>query len=283
MYSQSITREHRTAFLIALDRSGSMCEMIETPDGLRTKAEVVCDITNSLLFELIERARRHDGVRNYYDIAVIGYSGGGIEPLLGDKWFLPVSELASLEPTITTRVVNRTTPDGKQTLHRLQSPAWITPNAEGETPMYELFCQIHSLVKEGCADPSHRESFPPVVFHITDGEASDCCREDLVALCRAIGEEATADGATLLLNSHLSSNTLQPRILFPNRIEELHENRYARVLYECSSEMPACFEEQIRHLRGDHAPDPFRGMSYNCSIRELVSLLNIGSISRPLL
>lgn len=282
MYSQSITRNHRTAFLIALDRSGSMCEQMETPDGLRTKAEVVCEITNSLLFELIERARRHDGVRDYYDVAVIGYSGRGIEPLLGEKWFMPVSELAAIEPNSTTRLVSRTTPDGGTALHRLTQPEWITPNAEGETPMYELFCQIHALVKEWCADPRHRESFPPVIFHITDGEASDCNREDLVELCRAIRQEGTADGEVLLINSHLSSHTLRPRILFPNRIEELHENRYARLLYECSSEMPSLFEEEIRRLRGDHASGPFRGMSYNCSIGELVSLLNIGSISLPL-
>ena len=44
--------------------------------GLRlTKAEAVAGITNDLLFELVERARRSDGIRDYYDIAVIGYSG----------------------------------------------------------------------------------------------------------------------------------------------------------------------------------------------------------------
>ena len=35
------------------------------------------EVTNRLLFELIERARRSDEVRDYYDIAVLGYSGDG--------------------------------------------------------------------------------------------------------------------------------------------------------------------------------------------------------------
>lgn len=282
MYNQSITRNHRTAFVLALDRSGSMCTQIETPEGVRTKAEVVCEICNSLLFELIERARRSDGVRDYYDVAVIGYSGAGIEPLIGENWFTSIKELAAIAPRITQRWVKRIAPDGCETLHQLTRPEWILPNAAGETPMYALFCQIHALVKEWCADPRNLESFPPIVFHITDGEASDCRPDALREICRAIREEGTADGRVLLINCHLSSNTLHPSILFPTSIDELHENRYARLLYDCSSELPAIFEGEIRLMRGDHQAGPFRGMSYNCSMQELVSLLNIGSISLPL-
>ena len=35
----------------------------------------------------------------------------------------------------------------------------------------------------------------------------------------------------------------------------------------------------IRQVRGDLAMPPFRGMSYNTSIAELIAILNIGSIS----
>jgi len=75
MYTQSITRNHRTAFILAIDGSGSMAESILFRGRCMTKAEAVATITNDLLFELVERARRSDGVRDYYDIAVIGYSG----------------------------------------------------------------------------------------------------------------------------------------------------------------------------------------------------------------
>lgn len=282
MYSQSITRNHRTAFIIALDRSGSMCELIETLDGPRTKAEMVCEITNSLLFELIEHARRSDGVHDYYDVAVIGYSGHGVEPLLDQRWFLPISELAAIDVEYRTRVVCRPTPDGGQGVLRLSLPEWIRPDAAGKTPMYELFCRLHELVKEWCADPRHEASSPPVIFNITDGEASDCTPDGLREITRTIRREGTADGEVLLLNCHLSSQSLQPSILFPRSVEEVQENRYARLLYDCSSELPPIFEGEIRQLRGDHLSGPFRGMSYNCSIQELISLLNIGTISRPL-
>ena len=75
MYTQSITRSHRTAFILAIDQSGSMAEKLLFRGRQTTKAEAVAEVTNRLLFELIERARRRDEVRDYYDIAVLGYSG----------------------------------------------------------------------------------------------------------------------------------------------------------------------------------------------------------------
>lgn len=41
--------------------------------------------------------------------------------------------------------------------------------------------------------------------------------------------------------------------------------------------MPAAFDAAIRELRG--GTPPYRGMSYNASVQELVAVLNIGSIS----
>ena len=75
MYTQSSTRRHRTAVLLAIDGAGAMAEEIRFRGLTSTKAEAVATITNGLLFELIERARRSDGIRDYYDIAVVGYSG----------------------------------------------------------------------------------------------------------------------------------------------------------------------------------------------------------------
>ena len=51
MYTQSITRRHRTAFLLAIDGSGSMAEEIRFRGRTSTKAEAVAAIANELLFE----------------------------------------------------------------------------------------------------------------------------------------------------------------------------------------------------------------------------------------
>ena len=51
------------------------------------------------------------------------------------------------------------------------------------------------------------------------------------------------------------------------------------MLYECSSLMPEVFDEAIREAKGPGATPPFRGMSYNASAEQLITMLNIGSIS----
>ena len=67
--------------------------------------------------------------------------------------------------------------------------------------------------------------------------------------------------------------------IFPEADEANYTNRYAALLYDCSSEMPAVFNEAIREAKGPAAAPPFRGMSYNASAAQLVTMLNIGSIS----
>lgn len=68
-------------------------------------------------------------------------------------------------------------------------------------------------------------------------------------------------------------------VFFPEAHEARYTNRYASLLYDCSSEMPAVFNEAIREAKGPGAIPPFRGMSYNASAAQLVAMLNIGSIS----
>lgn len=184
MYTQSITRSHRTAFILAIDQSGSMAEKLLFRGRQTTKAEAVAEVTNRLLFELIERARRSDEVRDYYDIAVLGYSGDGIVSLLNDpEPLVPVSRLAALPVDFAETVVERRMPDGEATFRKISMPAWIAPKAVGQTPMYEALLQIRDLTQAWCTNPAHSESFPPIVFNITDGEASDCDEREQLAIC----------------------------------------------------------------------------------------------------
>ena len=83
----------------------------------------------------------------------------------------------------------------------------------------------------------------------------------------------------LLINIHIAAGDDTRAIFFPSREEADYPNRYAALLYDCSSEMPAIFEEAIREAKGPAALPPFRGMSYNASAAELVAMLNIGSVS----
>lgn len=150
MYTQSITRSHRTAFFLAIDCSGSMAEPIHFRGGCKAKSEVVATIANELLFELIERARRSDGVRDYYDIAVLGYHGDDeVTPLLADRAAMhTVCELAAMEPRIRTELLEYRLPDGGISLREIPTPCWVEPRAEGQTPMCEALRRIRDLAAE---------------------------------------------------------------------------------------------------------------------------------------
>ncbi|WP_416987832.1 VWA domain-containing protein [Alistipes finegoldii] len=278
MYTQSITRNHRTAFILAIDCSGSMAESILFRGRRLTKAEAVAGITNDLLFELVERARRSDGIRDYYDIAVIGYSGDDeVRSLLPDgEELVPVSALAAREMPVRTEVIEHRLPDGSIALREIPAPSWIEPQAAGQTPMCEALRRVRDIVAEWTARAANAESFPPVVFNITDGEATDCDDEELRAVCNQIKALETADGNVLLINIHIAAGDAGRHVFFP---EAHYTNRYAALLYDCSSEMPAVFNEAIREAKGPAAAPPFRGMSYNASAAQLVTMLNIGSIS----
>lgn len=281
MYTQSITRTRRTAFILLIDHSGSMAEPLRFRGRETTKAEAVAAIANDLLFELVERARRSDGVRDYYDIAVLGYGGDDeVRPLLPEgPELLSVNALAALRPPVRSRVDEYRLPDGTIALRELRSPAWISPCAEGQTPMCEAFRRARDLAAAWCARPQNAASFPPVVFNVTDGEATDCDAGELLRVAEQIRALATADGHVLLVNIHLAAGAAEHAVFFPSEEEAACPDRYARLLYDCSSEMPALFNDAIREAKGPGALPPFRGMSFNASAAELVTMLNIGSIS----
>lgn len=198
MYTQSITRNHRTAFILAIDGSGSMAESILFRGRCMTKAEAVATITNDLLFELVERARRSDGVRDYYDIAVVGYSGDDeVRSLLpGGEDLVPVSALAAQEMPVHTEVIEHRLPDGSIALREIPAPAWIKPLSAGQTPMCEALRRVRDIAASWTSRTANAESFPPVVFNITDGEATDCDNEELRAVCDQIKALGTVDATS---------------------------------------------------------------------------------------
>ena len=281
MYTQSITRTHRTAFILLIDGSGSMNEEILFHGKRMTKAEAVALITNGMLFELVERARRSDGVRDYYDISVLTYSGDNeVYSLLPEgREMLSVAELAAGEIPMKRELVEYRMPDGSTSLRELPVPDWIAAEAAGQTPMYQALDHAYEIAEAWCRNPAHAESFPPTVFNITDGEATDCDEEELRTICERIRSLRTCDGHVLLINIHIAPDESQHAVFFPTEEEAAYSNRYAGVLYDCSSPMPEVFNEAIREAKGPGALPPFRGMSYNTSAEQLIAMLNIGSIS----
>lgn len=286
-YLARITQHTPTAVVLLVDQSGSMSEPVSWNGQTVAKAQAVAAAINTLLAELIARSRRDGGFQTYYDIAVIGYSGSEVRSLLpsvGDEWFLTPEELADnpVERRDVQRI--RTLPDGRQVATVMRENVWVRPSAEWNTPMVAAFTEAHRLLKRWCARHKGRPCYPPTVIHITDGEATDGGPERVAAAARKLRTLSTADGNVLLINLHISGAGSEP-VLFPASVDELPEDRYARLLFDISSPMPALYRDEIALLRGGSAAgaETVRGMGYNANMTDLVRMMNIGTATSNLL
>ena len=280
MYSQAITQQHRSAFIIAIDRSSSMQGMINF-HGLRlSKAEAVALCCNYMIDELIDRATRNGIVRHYYDIAIIGYGDDEVKNLLqsGERGLVANTLLTEQIPPLHSCTFEHEATDNQQVglnLHR-----WIEPQARGNTPMLGALRQVENLVERWCSAEENRNSHPPIVINITDGEFTDGNEQELIDTAEAIKACATNDGNTLLINIHLSSEAEATATIFPSEDNFLPMGREANILFCLSSTLPACWEALLSNIIDHDGVPPYRGVAFNASAYELLTILNIGSESQ---
>ncbi len=282
MYTQSITRANRALFVLAIDESGSMAELIHQGGRTLSKAEMLSEVANTIIAELIERSHRSEGIRNYYDVAIIGYSGDGIRSYFGQKDYLSIGEIAAMDvPTkqVTKEYVGA---DGQMKIITENLKCWVKAHASGKTPMYEALSYIYEFIMRWCSDPANINSFPPIIFNISDGLPTDGEQQDIENISSMIKSLSTNDGAALLSNIHIAPHTQENSMLFPTHedIEPyIKSSSSIATLYESASVMPEIFNNIICEIKGVRHEGPFRGLCYNSSIAELLAILNIGSIS----
>lgn len=284
MYSARISRNHPAAFIILIDQSGSMNETTLLNHQKISKADAVSLIVNGLIAELLHRCRREDGYRDYFEIAVLGYHGDEVTSLWSNKRrvFMRPSDLVGTELSQIRVQHERRLPDGQTVMSSVNQKVWVESFAGDKTPMYRALVECHQLCADWCGHKAHRDSYPPTIFNITDGESSDGGDRQLLEIAQSIQQLSTNDGCALLINIHLSSDITSMPVLFPESEEELPDQRYARLLYRMSSTMPAAYNETVSHLRGKEGTN-FRGISYNAAMTDLVNMMNIGSVSVNLL
>lgn len=280
MYSQDITSSHRAAIVIAIDQSCSMSGRMELNGWNLSKAEAVSMVTGRLIDELILRSHRDNGYRHYYDIALVGYSGNEVYSLLGDELtFYPITILAGREvPRMIYALTARTLNSGPH-IFREEVSQWVPPKAQGATPMFKMINCVSDIVAAWCAKEENRDNFPPLVFNITDGEASDASYDMLRSAANRLRSTGTTDGNTLFMNIHINSDTSHTTIIFPNPCEVPLAVRHAHLLMDMSSVVPEQFHPYISDSRSAGARPPYIAMSYNASMSELITMLNIGTRS----
>src|SRR5262245_61485471 len=180
-YTAEISRTNPSCFLFLVDQSGSMGDPAPPPaggeapvGGTRPKAQSVADALNRLLQNLVIKCAKSEGVRDYYQVGVIGY-GASVGPALGGslagRELVPISEIADSPAPVEERT--RKVEDGAGGLvdQTVKFPIWFDPVANGGTPMCQALRQAESILGTWVAE--HPLGFPPIVINITDGESTD--------------------------------------------------------------------------------------------------------------
>lgn len=251
-----------------------------------TKAEAVVRIVNSMLTEVVMRCRRSDGTCNYFDMAVVGYSGDTIESLLtecsgSDDIFIPITLLDSSDiATVTYKLFSN---DPMRPNSHINLKEYITPYAEGKTPMNRALLAITDALKEWISAHNGQMCQPPTVVNITDGMATDANALTIGSSAKILTDLTTECGNILLFNVHLSADpNPQNRILFPNSFEQIKDlGNHAKMLYNMSSILPQAYSQRIAQMKGvpiDQVQG-CRAMGYNTSAIDFIKFLSIGSVS----
>jgi len=264
-YSSEISRKNPGLFIFLIDQSRSMSHKIGGSD--RSKAIEAADAINRQLNELINRCTKSEGIRDYFEIGIIGYGGarGQAFSLLKDSTLVPISELESR----ILKMENRTQVIEDQEVE-YELPIWFEPIAASDTPMVKGLQLAEEWAKDWAAE--HPESFPPIIINISDGEATDGNPMDVAGNIFSI---STSAGDAMIWTCHLSSNKIEP-VSFPNDSSSLPEDRYAQTMFQMSSTLP---DNMVAIAREEYTDveDGAKGYVFNAQLEDLIKLLDIGT------
>lgn len=269
-YEAEISRVNPCAFLLLLDQSGSMADMME---GGYSKARAVADAINRVLQELVMVCSKSEGIRDYFDVGVLTYGANGVrnafQGVLGERILNHISVVADNPLRIEERT--KKIPDGAGGLveHQVRFPIWFDPVSSGGTPMREAIRVAGIEIGKWCE--CHPTAFPPAILNITDGEPTD---GDPEPVAETVKQLHTEDGNVLLFNLHISSRSSRP-ILFADDEEGLPDE-YAKRLFRMSSVLPPKMLANAE-AQGFKVSERSRGYVYNADIEALVTFLEIGT------
>lgn len=270
-YQAPIQRSDPTVFLFLVDQSGSMGDRMAVSE--KTKAQFVADVLNRTFMDLVTRCTKSDGVRDYFDIGVIGYGAlgaqNGLQGALGDQVLHSISALEANPLRVETRI--RKVDDGAGGIieQPVKFPVWFEAQASGGTPMCDAIRSAGQELAAWC--DAHPNSYPPTVLHITDGESTD---GDPEPLANALRHFSTLDGHVLVLNLHVSAQASNPTS-FPATESGLPDH-YAKALFRMSSQLPSHLVKAVQD-KGHKVSDESRGYVFNADAAEIVDFFDIGT------
>ena len=249
-------------FVILIDQSFSMSENWQTG----TKAEVASSIVNSMIYNLCLANETREGIKDRCRICVIGYGEQVhtiVNGMLSDVYESPL-ELKKVKKSIPNGAGGNIEIETKQ-------PIWLQPKARNGTPMHTAFERAGEIVQQWCS--KWPENFPPIVFNITDGLASDPFLTGEIA--RKVMDSRTTDGNVLVYNVHIANSG--PEVVLAHDRAKLPSDRSAEFLFSISSVLP----EPLFQMARDHgySPQPdTRCFAHNVRETALPLILEFGTL-----
>jgi len=272
-YTAEISRDNPSCFLFLIDQSRSMKDELSIGDETQQKANGVADSINRWLQELSIKCAKSEGVRNYYNVGVIGY-GRNVGPSfvgpLEGRELIPISEIADNPARLDERA--KKVPDGAGGLveQTIRVPVWFDPIANGGTPMCQAAGEAKRILEGWIAE--HPDSFPPIVINITDGEANDGNPTERL---QSLTNLSTSDGNVMLFNIHLSANPKAKPMSFSDSPDDLPD-MYSKMLFQTSSPLTPAMRGLAKEHGFDTSEDS-RCFVLNADMVILVQAIDIGT------
>ena len=245
----SITRNTPTCVLFVIDQSSSMAQQFGDREEGVTKAEGVAQTLNNLLRSLIITCTKSDGIRNYFDICILGYGervGAAWSGPLYGREIVSVSDVAHYYARTEEKILKTIDISGAPAEQKVTVPIWIEPVAKGSTLMCQALELTYQILQAWIM--RNQAAHPPVIIHITDGEATD---GNPAPLMQNIAQLQTSNGPVTLFNVHLSSTRSAAPTSFPENGEGLPDS-FAKMLYERASYLT----EYMRTVAWDNGMTP---------------------------
>lgn len=272
-YQAEISRDNPTCFLFVIDQSGSMDERTESG---RSKAQFVADVLNKTIYTLVTNCSKADGVRNYFDLGVLAYSGSSVETGFGGPLSAAIAHPINLIGDNPLRIEERVkkVDDGAGGIvdQKTKFPIWFDPQSSGGTPMRAALTKAMQVIADWC--DAHPHSYPPTILHVTDGQSTDGAPEEIADGLRQL---STNDGQCLLFNLHVTVGGGQ-EVLFPMSETGLLDE-YSRMLFRMSSLLP----KHLAKFAGDKGysiHEGSRGFIFNGDPQCIVDFFEIGTRPR---
>jgi hypothetical protein len=269
-FTAEISRSSPTALLFVVDQSTSMRDRLQTE---KSKSQFLTDVLNRTLYTLITTCSKADGVRDYFYVGVIGYSGvnarNGFQGDLAKEAMHPISRIADAPLRIETRMKRVMGANDSISEEPVKFPIWFDPQNRGKTSMCAGLRAAYDLMRSWCSE--HQMAYPPTILHITDGHPTDGNPEPVADEIKSL---ATDDGPCLLFNLHVDVGNAPPRV-FPHD-EGLIHDRFGKTLFRMSSDLPSHAAEVARKKGRDIRPGA-KGFVFNAGLEEITDFFDIGT------